>query len=205
VSDIAPGWYKDPADPTTQRYWDGDGWIGDPVPADAQAPDGPPVAVHSPPDKPLSTPAPNPAPEAEAGSDPVSDPVSATQTTLPVVINGHQIATAAQLQQAMLAGLIPPPRPHGFALAPLSARFVARMIDILVLFGLNVLVNGWFVYQYLKEIKPYVELFQQQVLANQDTSGITVPDRASNLVFAILGIAMVLWFAYEVPAIASSG
>jgi RDD family/Protein of unknown function (DUF2510) len=42
VTQIAPGWYKDPADPTTQRYWDGEGWIGDPLPVDATPPPGPP-------------------------------------------------------------------------------------------------------------------------------------------------------------------
>jgi len=44
VSQIAPGWYKDPAEPTTQRYWDGEGWIGDPLPIDATPPPGPPAA-----------------------------------------------------------------------------------------------------------------------------------------------------------------
>lgn len=39
---IEPGWYPDPAEPGTQRYWDGEGWLGDPLPADATAPDGPP-------------------------------------------------------------------------------------------------------------------------------------------------------------------
>jgi uncharacterized RDD family membrane protein YckC len=47
VSEIAPGWYKDPADPTTQRYWDGEVWIGDPLPADATPPDGPPAGAAS--------------------------------------------------------------------------------------------------------------------------------------------------------------
>ena len=47
MSEIAPGWYKDPADPTTQRYWDGEVWIGDPLPADATPPDGPPAGAAS--------------------------------------------------------------------------------------------------------------------------------------------------------------
>jgi len=42
---VAPGWYKDPADPTTQRYWDGEGWVGEPIPADAQPPEGPPAVA----------------------------------------------------------------------------------------------------------------------------------------------------------------
>ncbi|MBO0871596.1 MAG: DUF2510 domain-containing protein, partial [Micromonosporaceae bacterium] len=42
LSEIGPGWYKDPAEPTTQRYWDGEGWIGDPLPLSATPPEGPP-------------------------------------------------------------------------------------------------------------------------------------------------------------------
>src|SRR5690348_1340016 len=45
VSDITPGWYKDPADPDVQRYWDGEGWLGDPIPAGAPTPAGPPVGA----------------------------------------------------------------------------------------------------------------------------------------------------------------
>jgi uncharacterized RDD family membrane protein YckC len=39
---VQPGWYADPAEPTTQRYWDGEGWIGAPLPVDATPPPGPP-------------------------------------------------------------------------------------------------------------------------------------------------------------------
>jgi uncharacterized RDD family membrane protein YckC len=39
---VTPGWYADPADPTTQRYWDGEGYVGDPLPIDATPPPGPP-------------------------------------------------------------------------------------------------------------------------------------------------------------------
>ncbi len=38
---ISPGWYKDPAEPTTQRYWDGEGWVGASLPVDATPPEGP--------------------------------------------------------------------------------------------------------------------------------------------------------------------
>ncbi|TDC50129.1 DUF2510 domain-containing protein, partial [Micromonospora sp. KC207] len=37
---IAPGWYVDPADPDTRRYWDGEGWIGAPIPVDQTPPEG---------------------------------------------------------------------------------------------------------------------------------------------------------------------
>ncbi|MEU7754570.1 RDD family protein [Micromonospora sp. NPDC049171] len=39
---VQPGWYVDPADRETQRYWDGEGWLGAPISADATPPDGPP-------------------------------------------------------------------------------------------------------------------------------------------------------------------
>lgn len=39
---VAPGWYLDPADPDTRRYWDGEGWLGAPIPAEATPPAGPP-------------------------------------------------------------------------------------------------------------------------------------------------------------------
>ncbi len=38
MTTIEPGWYPDPAEPATQRYWDGAAWVGKPVPADAEPP-----------------------------------------------------------------------------------------------------------------------------------------------------------------------
>jgi hypothetical protein len=40
---VEPGWYTDPADPTVQRYWDGEGWVGQPQPASLPAPVEPPA------------------------------------------------------------------------------------------------------------------------------------------------------------------
>ncbi|MEV4635897.1 RDD family protein [Actinoplanes sp. NPDC049548] len=44
MSSLPPGWYKDPADPSTQRWWDGEGWLGKAIPADQEPPAGPPPA-----------------------------------------------------------------------------------------------------------------------------------------------------------------
>ncbi|SCE81986.1 RDD family protein [Micromonospora haikouensis] len=49
---VQPGWYVDPADPDTRRYWDGEGWIGAPIPVDATPPEGPPPVEPSPPASP---------------------------------------------------------------------------------------------------------------------------------------------------------
>ncbi|GAB3967805.1 RDD family protein [Plantactinospora veratri] len=56
---VQPGWYADPAEPTTQRYWDGEGWVGAPLPVDATPPPGPP---------PAEEPEPAPAPSSGAGA-----------------------------------------------------------------------------------------------------------------------------------------
>ena len=58
---VEPGWYVDPVDREIRRYWDGDGWIGAPIPVDATPPAGPP------PEEP-------PVPPASPAAPPSSDP-----------------------------------------------------------------------------------------------------------------------------------
>jgi uncharacterized RDD family membrane protein YckC len=48
MSSLPEGWYKDPADPATQRWWDGEGWVGKAIPADQTPPPGPPPAEEPP-------------------------------------------------------------------------------------------------------------------------------------------------------------
>jgi uncharacterized RDD family membrane protein YckC len=54
MTSLPAGWYKDPADPSTQRWWDGEGWLGKAIPADATPPDGPPPAEEEEPAAPVS-------------------------------------------------------------------------------------------------------------------------------------------------------
>jgi uncharacterized RDD family membrane protein YckC len=86
-------------------------------------------------------------------------------------------------------------------LAPVANRLAARMIDAVALFLLNVFVNGWFVYQYIREVYPALQRAERSgtPIAN------VLTDRATTLTYIILGVATALWFAYEVPAIAATG
>jgi uncharacterized RDD family membrane protein YckC len=95
----------------------------------------------------------------------------------------------------------PAPRPHGHTLAPYGARLVARIIDILVVFLLNAVVNGWFVWQYAREIAPVFRAAMNNPMGEtpQPTA------RAEYLLFTILIIATALWMAYEVPAVGNTG
>jgi uncharacterized RDD family membrane protein YckC len=161
----SPGWYKDPAEPTTQRYWDGEGWVGEALPLDATPPPG---AV----EKRVAAPAPPPA-----APPPVGPP-------LPI---------------------LGPARPHGYVLAGMGARAVARLIDVSVLLLLNVAVNGWFVYQWLLEYVPYTQALMQAYFDKRDILEVPRPSRMDNLILVISLLAMALWFAYEVPATAHSG
>jgi len=172
VSDEAlkPGWYKDPADPATQRYWDGEGWVGDPLPAGVTPPPGPPGRVPPPS---VHWPAP------------------------------QRVAVAAP--PALPYGLVL--RPYGLPVAPLGLRVLARLIDLGILLALNVVGNGWLVYLYLSDIWPTVKAYESQVLQpNPNLDAIpAIPGRAQWILTVIPLIAMALWFAYEVPAIAQRG
>lgn len=189
MTDLDPGWKKDPADPTTQRYWDGEGWVGDPIPADAIPPEGPPRLPRTvmwparPTLPPASTPVPAPSPVSEPGPGPVAAPPR----------------PAPQL--------LGTPLPYGLPVAPLGLRFLARLIDLGLLLGLNVLGNGWLFYLYLSDIWPAVRAIENQMLQPNPNYDIVpaVPSRAQWILTVIPLVAMALWFAYEVPAISQRG
>lgn len=205
---IEPGWYKDPADPTTQRWWDGEGWIGDPLPADVTPPPGPPT---------VTTPARSGGfgigrggQAGPAGSAPPGTGSAGTGTAGSGIRRtpaGPGRTGTPPVPGARPPGYRPtaPPQPHGYPLATLGARLVARLIDISLVFLLNVLVNGWFVYQYVQEIWPIVTEAQQRMLNGEPLGDLPESSQAQNLMFIILIIAAALWFAYEVPAVANNG
>jgi uncharacterized RDD family membrane protein YckC len=101
---------------------------------------------------------------------------------------------------------MPAPQPHGMALAASGARLLARLIDIFVVLILNVIVNGWFVYEYVREVSPvFRELWDRSLEGNRSTAGLAFSERAANLQIVIVLLAAALWFAYEVPAVANTG
>ncbi|WP_018217431.1 RDD family protein [Salinispora vitiensis] len=216
---VAPGWYLDPADPDTRRYWDGEGWLGAPIPAEATPPAGPP-----PPE-----PEPEPAPESKPATrfdkpgPPAGQPGAAAGQPAPggsgTPSPGHGPPPGAPYRGTpggpppgapypTWPGQQPEPRPHGLPLAGLGARLVARLIDITVVLALNVVVNSWFVWQYVQQISPpFAEAWRR--IVEQDTANTTeIPeagDQAANLQIVILLIATALWMAYEVPSMANRG
>lgn len=175
---VKPGWYKDPAEPSTQRYWDGAGWVGAPIPADAAPPPGPPATAEAPPP---------PGPPPPAAEQMVKAPAP------------------RRFEPGLPPGPPVPVRPHDMPLAGMGARFVARVIDFGVVLLLNAVVNGWFVYQWMLDFIPFFQATLRAVYAGESTSDITPPDRVGQLLFVISILAMALWFAYEVPMIADSG
>lgn len=226
MSGVAPGWYKDPADPATQRYWDGDGWVGHALPAEVEPPPGPPpaeepsvppVVVTAPAGEPLAPLAPpaapasptsptsptSPAPAAPVASVPVSTPTG----PLDGPATGPPIGPpppGSPYQAYRYPLPLPPPRPHGLVLATPGARLVARLIDIIALALLNLLVNGWFIWQLYVEVAPslpdwaaYLSMQTREV--PQDSP------RAGWLRIVIILITAALWLAYEVPAVANTG
>ncbi|MFY1634617.1 RDD family protein [Solwaraspora sp. WMMB335] len=222
MSSIPPGWYKDPAEPTTQRYWDGGGWIGAPLPADATPPDGPPPR-QAPPDSPQAPadnpPAPQTSPATRAAPpvNGIGTPPAGGWTPYPYPPPGThprsgQPAHPEQpgpTQPGWPPYHMPPPqpRPHGMALAPFGARLVARLIDITAVLLLNIAINGWFVWQFLMESWPtFAEIFRRSLANDRSTDGIPqLTERAANLQLTIILLAAAIWWAYEVPATANTG
>ncbi|MEV4507514.1 RDD family protein [Dactylosporangium sp. NPDC049525] len=222
----APGWYKDPVDQAVQRYWDGEGWIGDPIPADEVPPAEPPAVAPPPP--PPATPGtpqvgavilPPGTPVPPGGFPPGQLPPGAVvlppgtplppglqpQGTLPP---GGYPSGAVQVllpPQALMAAGHAAAMPHGRQVATLGARLVARLIDIVVVLLINAAVTGWFVYQWLDEMLPLSREWLRRVQANESTSDIVQPERAGTLQVVILILIAALWFAYEVPSIANTG
>lgn len=203
---VQPGWYRDPAEPSTQRYWDGEGWIGEPLPVNATPPPGPPPVVEPPtPVAPpvVEPPAPVPPnPTAPGGTGPYG--VMSGGRPLPP---GWQPGGPPPGWQPGYGYRMPEPRPHGLPLAGLGRRLTARLIDIGILLVLNALVNGWFIYRYVLEVAPvYQEVVRRSLTGNSSTEGLPqAGEQAAGLQLVILLIVVALGFAYEVPAIATNG
>ncbi|MEU4336382.1 RDD family protein [Micromonospora lupini] len=249
---VQPGWYVDPADTETRRYWDGEGWLGAPIPVDATPPDGPPpaepppapvtpaapVAAHQvgtapgrPPhagNAPQAGPHPGHGPQANPGpawgpqaGPPGWAPPGMPQGTPPGAPPGWtpQAGPPGWPPQGVPPGWAPPggppgwlgrppePRPHGLRLAGYGRRLVARLIDFGLVFALNVLVNGWFVWRWLDELMPYWrEAFRRGMEGNTSTEGMPpISEQTGLLQVVIVVIATALWLAYEVPAMAANG
>ncbi|WP_405115826.1 RDD family protein [Micromonospora sp. NBC_01405] len=249
---VQPGWYVDPADRETRRYWDGGGWIGAPIPVDATPPEGPPPVEPPPPASPATPPGQQPAPHGQQPTPPGQQATPPGQQATPPVQQpgspgapgpsgpgpfpgwpgpGPQQGPVGGPQQGPGHGHGPPPgyghpqgpppgwpypnwpgrppvpRPHGLPLASFGARLIARLIDFGVVFLLNAVVNGWFVYRYVEEITPYFrEVLRRAMAGDSSTEGLPQPgEQAGGLQVAILLIATALWFAYEVPTMAGNG
>ncbi|MFJ6196021.1 RDD family protein [Micromonospora sp. NPDC092111] len=207
---VQPGWYVDPAEPTTRRWWDGEGWLGAPIPVDVTPPDGPPPPEPEPTPEP-PTPEP-PAPASPAGPvagrpSPPSWATSAPPGAPGTPEAGHPQGPPPGWPYPTWPGRPPEPRPHGLPLAGYGARLLARLIDFGAVFLLNAVVNGWFVWRYVEETAPYLREAGRRALAG-DSSREGLPEigeQVNGLRIAILVIATALWFAYEVPSMASGG
>ncbi|MFG3598567.1 RDD family protein [Micromonospora chersina] len=221
---VQPGWYVDPADPETRRYWDGEGWIGAPIPVDATPPEGPPPPEPEPAAAPAAAAAPHPGQPAPVTGAHPGGPVPGPWSGPPAGGPGQpwpgqpgqpgpwagppgQQGPPPGWPYPGWPGRPPAPRPHGLPLASYGVRLVARLIDLGVVFLLNAVVNGWFVWRYIEEISPYLRESVRRSLAGEtSTEGLPQPgEQAAGLQIAILLIATALWFAYEVPSMAARG
>jgi uncharacterized RDD family membrane protein YckC len=207
VSEIEPGWYTDPADPKTQRYWDGEGWLGEPIPADATPPAGPPA------DATPAVPARQPASIGAASDLPAVDGPAGRgvkPTPPPGWPANVPFPPAPWTPGATGPVLIPMPmdlRPHGFVLAPLGYRFMARFIDFMIVLVIAGAAEFVLVREWITDTKPLRDAYAKMILNNDPKALDNVGSlgRASTLQVVIPLILMAIWAAYDVPFIASGG
>jgi uncharacterized RDD family membrane protein YckC len=100
-------------------------------------------------------------------------------------------------------------KPHGYPIAPLGLRLIARLIDIGVVFLLFLVAGGWLIYTVARDYSPLFRAMMDAMRAGQSASDVNLPDlpaRTGTLTSIVLPlILMALWWAYEVPATARNG
>lgn len=213
MTTIEPGWYPDPADPATQRYWDGGAWIGKPVPVDAEPPAEPepvdpePEPLPAPRTDPSTTDAVQTLPaDRRYGDGPpprvIQRVPGATQPpdTVPIRSLGVTVGWITRHDIHRILG--------GRVLAHPGQRFVARIVDVLCMLALNAVVNGYFIYLFFKDsFLPYMaDVYNAGVEGSSvDPRDVPVPPGWSSQLTVVLIIALGLWFAYEVPATLNTG
>lgn len=207
MTTIEPGWYPDPADPATQRYWDGGAWIGKPVPVDAEPPAEPEPVDPEPEPLPTSfrdTGTPDEAVETLPADRRFGDgPPPRVIQRVPGAVQPPDSVPIRSL--GVTVGWITQHDVHrilgGRVLAHPGQRFVARIVDVVCMLALNAVVNGYFIYQMLQTFWPYF----LEAAAASDPADVPVPQRLSDQLWVVLLIALGLWFAYEVPATLNTG
>lgn len=202
MTEIPPGWYKDPADPATQRWWDGEGWLGDPLPSDAAPPPGPPaVPPPAPPvPVPVGTPGRTSDVPAPAGGPAAPPGVPGARPGAAPGVPGMPGTVASPMgwPYPMVA-----PRPHGLMLAGPGSRFMARFVDGIFVLVLAAIANVWFAIEFWRDFKPvWTWAMTQPVDFDHVPSSV---GRASEMLVLMSVVLTAVWFAYEVPASANSG
>lgn len=200
---VAPGWYPDPADPGTTRYWDGEGWAEQPAadkpateaaagtPGAAQTTQTAPLPPVAGPAQPGGYSVPGPMPGSVAGGAPAGRAPGA-----PPGPGQQPLWWPEDVAYPPTA----PVTPFGLQLASPGRRLGARAIDLGVLTVLNLIFNGWFLFQWFRESM----LLGQEWLRTGELDPASAA-RINELALIISLIAFALWFAYEVPVTHSRG
>ncbi len=99
--------------------------------------------------------------------------------------------------------------PHGYPVAPLGLRLLARLIDIGVVLALSAVAAGWLIYTVVQDYAPVYHAMYDAVMAGKDLNDVAlpaVPGRTGTLTSIVIPlIIMVLWWVYEVPGTARTG
>jgi uncharacterized RDD family membrane protein YckC len=100
-------------------------------------------------------------------------------------------------------------KPHGYPLASLGSRLLARLIDIAVVFVMVGVAAGWMIYTVIRDYLPVWSAIIRAGVNGEDGSDLVlpaVPAHSGTLFSVVIPLTiMALWWVYEVPAIARTG
>ncbi|MFC4335012.1 RDD family protein [Salininema proteolyticum] len=202
MSAIEPGWYPDPAEPGTQRYWDGSAWVGKPVPADEEPPERPEPLDPEPEPAPRPA-AETPSPRGDAGGIVRPPEIIPKKPGMYPPKDGVELRSLGTLVGWMHRGDVKRLL-DGRRLATPGARIGARVVDAVAVGLLSLVFNSYLLYLLGKDLVPAAREMERVMASGGDPFSVELPD-VTGLVTAILLITVGLWFAYEVPATLNSG
>ncbi len=194
------GWYDDPRDPATLRYWDGVMWTDHVTPKQsptlAQSHIG--QAHPVPAVQPQASPA---QPSAAAANQPFSTPTATGQP--PWQQGAGEYAGAPQWQQPRSLGVVT--TPDGAEISGWWKRVLARVLDSIVVSVISLPLTGWFYLQYVKVIQSWMDAMLADARAGRQTGTLMLPGQAYTYLVPAALITLVVYAAYEILFLSRTG
>jgi uncharacterized RDD family membrane protein YckC len=210
------GWYDDPADPTQQRYWDGNTWTdqrraqqgpspyqgqfgaaqhgqvydGGAAPTEPTRPAQPQYGQYAPPQQPQQ-------PQYGQYTGPQQQQYGQQQQYAQQPQYGQPYGQQPQQQRYGYPGKPPHTTPDGQLLSGWWRRVFARIIDSIIVGIIGLPLTGYFYYQYSQVLWDYLKTTLDAAEAGTPTTTTALPPEVYKWMIPAVLIGLVVSFVYE--------